>query len=114
MTALQVHALLQSDPNVIMIDARATGEYTGAIAAGTSVGHVPGAFSVPDDGSAANQLYKIPDKTRPYICYCDTTACTHGMNVAAIMIAAGYTNVTYMLDGIAGWTAAGYGLVTGG
>jgi len=97
-----------------MIDARADGEYTGVVAAGASVGHVPGAYSVPDIGNAADQLYKFPDKTRPYICYCDTAACTHGMNVASIMIAAGYTNVTYMSDGIAGWTGQGYSLVTGG
>jgi rhodanese-related sulfurtransferase len=106
--------LLLSDPGVIMIDARAYDEFTGAVAAGASVGHVPGAFSVPDDGNAAAQLYKFQDKTRTYICYCNTAACTHGMNVAAIMIAAGYTNVTYMLDGIAGWTAQGYTLVKGG
>jgi rhodanese-related sulfurtransferase len=105
--------LLLSDPRVIMIDARAFDEYTGTVAAGVSVGHIKGAFSIPDDGNAAAQLYKIPDKTRTYITYCDTASCTHGMNVASIMIEAGYTNVTYMLDGIAGWTALGYPLVTG-
>ena len=106
--------MLLSDPSVIMIDARASDEYTGVVAAGVSMGHIKGAFSAPDDGNAAAQLYKFPDKTRPYICYCDTASCTHGMNVASIMIAAGYTNVTYMLDGIAGWSALGYPLVTGG
>jgi rhodanese-related sulfurtransferase len=114
LTAKQVHALLQSDPSIIIIDARATDEYTGAVAAGDSVGHIRGAYSVPDDGNAAKQLYKFPDKTQSYICYCDTAACTHGMNVASIMSAAGFTNVTYMSDGIAGWTAQGYSLVTGG
>jgi len=53
LTAQQVHALLLSDPNVVIIDARATDEYTGAVAAGASVGHIPGAYSVPDDGNAA-------------------------------------------------------------
>jgi rhodanese-related sulfurtransferase len=114
LTAQQVYPLIQSNPNIIIIDARATGEYTGAVTAGVSVGHLPGAYSVPDDGSAAQQLYKFPDKTLPYICYCDDAACAHGSNVASIMAAAGYTNVTYMSDGIAGWTAQGYSLVTGG
>jgi rhodanese-related sulfurtransferase len=114
LTSQQVYPLIQSNPNIIIIDARATGEYTGAVTAGVSVGHLPGAYSVPDDGSAAQQLYKFPDKTLPYICYCDDAACAHGSNVASIMVAAGYTNVTYMSDGIGGWTAQGYSLVTGG
>ena len=114
LTSQQVYPLIQSNPNIIIIDARATGEYTGAVTAGVSVGHLPGAYSVPDDGSAAQQLYKFPDKTLPYICYCDDAACAHGSNVASIMILAGYTNVTYMSDGIGGWTAQGYSLVTGG
>ncbi len=97
-----------------MIDTRGTGEYTGAVAAGTGVGHIPGAYSIPDTGNAAGQFYQIPDKTRPYICYCDSATCSHGMNVASIMIAAGYTNVTYMSDGIGGWLANGYSLVTTG
>jgi rhodanese-related sulfurtransferase len=106
--------LLQSNPSVVIIDTRATDEYTGVVAAGASVGHLPGAYSVPDDGNAAEQLYRFPDKTLPYICYCDTAACTHAWDVASIMSAAGYTNVTYMLGGIALWTAQGYSLVTGG
>ena len=114
LTAQQVHALLQSDPSVVIIDARAIDEYTGVVAAGASVGHILGAYSVPDDGNAAMQLYRFPDKTLPYICYCDTAACAHAGNVATIMILAGYTNVTYMSGGIAVWTAQGYSLVTGG
>ena len=114
LTAQQVHTLLQSNPSVVMIDTRATEEYTGAVAAGASVGHIHGAYSIPDDGNAAGQLYRFPDKTLPYICYCDTAACAHAGNIATIMILAGYTNVTYMSDGIAGWTAQGYSLVTGG
>jgi rhodanese-related sulfurtransferase len=113
MTAQQVHAFLQSDPSVVIIDTRATDEYTGVVAAGASVGHIPGAYSVPDDGNAAAHLNRFPDKTLPYICYCDTAACAHAGNVATIMILAGYTNVTYMSGGIALWTAQGYSLVTG-
>ena len=106
--------MIQSNPSIMIIDARVTDEYTGAVAAGASVGHIPGAYSVPDVGNAADQLSKFPDKTRPYICYCDTAACTHGWHVATILYAAGYTNVTYMSDGIAGWTAQSYSLATGG
>jgi 3-mercaptopyruvate sulfurtransferase SseA len=113
LTAQQVHALLQSNPSVIIIDTRSTEEYTGVVAAGASVGHIPGAYSVPDVGNVAEQLYRFPDKTRLYICYCDTAACSHAWTVASIMSAAGYTNVTYMSDGIAGWTAQGYSLETG-
>ena len=114
LTAQQVYVLLQSNPSIVIIDTRATGEYTGVVAAGASVGHIPGAYSVPDVGNAAEQLYRFTNKTQPYICYCDTALCSHAWNVASIMTAAGYTNVTYISDGIAGWTAQGYSLIIGG
>ena len=114
LTAVQVHTLIQTNPSVIIIDARAADEYTGKVKAGTSVGHVPGAYSVPDTGNITDQLYRFPDKTRPYICYCDSATCTHASSVALMLMSSGYTNVTIMQDGIGGWTADGYTLVTGG
>ena len=113
LTAQQVHALIQSDPSVVILDARGNAEYTGALPTSVSVGHIPGAYNNPDDGNAASQFYRFPEKNRPYICYCNQVTCSHAFNLASLMSASGYTNVTYMPGGVLEWAAQGYPFETG-
>ena len=113
LTAQQVHALIQSDPSVVILDARGNAEYTGALPTSVSVGHIPGAYNNPDDGNASSQFYRFPEKNRPYICYCNQVTCSHAFNLASLMSASGYTNVTYMPGGVLEWAAQGYPFETG-
>ena len=112
LTAQQVYAYLQSDPSVVMIDTRGNLEYTGVQDTPVSVGHIPGAYNLTDDGTA-DQLYRLPEKDRPYITYCNGIPCDHARSLAQIMSTSGYTNVTYMTDGVVDWASQGYTFETG-
>lgn len=111
LTPAEVYQLLMSDPSIIMLDTRIYGEYTGELPPG--YGHISGAFNLVDDTTLEANLWRFPDKNRPYICYCNVPACYHGWFVATKMWALGYTNVTHMPAGVEGWVAAGYPFTMG-
>ena len=69
-------------------------------------GVVPGAVLLTDSESFA--LTELPaDKAKPLVFYCANTRCGASHHAASKAIAAGYTNVKVMPDGIAGWVKAG-------
>lgn len=67
------------------------------------MGVIPGAVLLGDD-SIANLP---PDRSRPLVFYCANEACRSSDEAAARAIAAGYTRVKVLPQGIAGWVKAG-------
>ncbi|HET9991987.1 MAG TPA: rhodanese-like domain-containing protein [Kofleriaceae bacterium] len=69
-------------------------------------GVVPGAVLLTDSESFA--LTELPtDKAKELVFYCANTHCGASHQAASKAIAAGYTNVKVMPEGIAGWVKAG-------
>jgi rhodanese-related sulfurtransferase len=68
------------------------------------MGVIPGAVLLTDMDS----LDKLPsDKASPLVFYCANTSCGASHHAAEKAIAAGYTRVKVLPDGIAGWVKAG-------
>jgi rhodanese-related sulfurtransferase len=71
------------------------------------VGVVPGAWLL-DASSKYDVAKTLPaDKKTPLVFYCANTMCTASHAAAERAIAAGYTDVGVMVDGIFGWRKAG-------
>jgi rhodanese-related sulfurtransferase len=68
------------------------------------MGVIPGAVLL-RDMDAVDQL--PPDKTASLVFYCANTACGASHQAADAAIAAGYTHVKVLPEGIAGWVKAG-------
>ena len=68
------------------------------------MGVIPGALLL-RDMDAVDQL--PADRTRGLVFYCANTACGASHEAAERAIAAGYTHVRVLPDGIAGWVKAG-------
>lgn len=69
-------------------------------------GVVPGAVLLTDSDSFA--LTELPtDKSKELVFYCANTHCGASHHAASKAIAAGYSNVKVMPEGIAGWVKAG-------
>jgi rhodanese-related sulfurtransferase len=73
----------------------------------TKFGVIPGAqlLSSDDDYNVAATL--PAKKTDPLVFYCANTRCMASHEAARRAVGAGYTDVSVMADGIAGWKAAG-------
>jgi len=68
------------------------------------MGVIPGAVLLTDMDSIGN----LPaDKAKRLVFYCANTACSASHYAAEKAIAAGYTRVKVLPDGIAGWVKAG-------
>jgi rhodanese-related sulfurtransferase len=68
------------------------------------MGVLPGALLLTD----MDAIGELPaDKAKPLVFYCANTACSASHYAAEKAIAAGYTHVQVMPDGIAGWVKAG-------
>jgi rhodanese-related sulfurtransferase len=68
------------------------------------LGVIPGAVLLTN----ADSLDQLPaDRTRNLVFYCTNTACGASHYAAEKAIAAGYTHVNVLPDGIAGWVKAG-------
>jgi len=82
-----------------IIDVRYTGDY--------HRGHIKGAVSLP-----FYRLDKIDlPKDRPIVTYCSGIGCSLSMDATAKLTQMGYTNVRYLLGGIAEWELKGYPIV---
>jgi rhodanese-related sulfurtransferase len=68
------------------------------------MGVIPGAVLL-RDLDAIDQL--PPDKATGLVFYCTNSACRASHEAAEKAIAAGYTHVRVLPDGIAGWVKAG-------
>jgi len=70
-------------------------------------GVIPGAHLLASDNDY-NVAATLPaDKSDPLVFYCANTHCMASHQAARRATSAGYTNVSVMADGIAGWKAAG-------
>lgn len=68
------------------------------------LGIIPGAVLLPSMDAIDN----LPaDKSRQLVFYCANTACTASHHAASKAMAAGYTRVKVLPEGIAGWIKAG-------
>ena len=98
-------AWIDKDMPHVLLDARRPAELQS--------GFIKGAVSMPFDKLAA-ALPSFPDKSlRPPIMVYDGENGALAWAVAKRINAAGYVNVTVVTDGLKGWQAAGYPLVTG-
>jgi rhodanese-related sulfurtransferase len=71
-----------------------------------NMGVIPGAVLLSDfDAFTPTEL--PADKAAPLVFYCANTSCGASHHAAAKALAAGYTNVKVLPDGIAGWVKAG-------
>jgi rhodanese-related sulfurtransferase len=69
-----------------------------------NMGVIPGAVLLPD----ADSLAGLPaDRTRRLVFYCVNPACRSSEHAAQQALAAGYSRVHVLPDGIAGWVKAG-------
>ncbi len=87
---------------IVVIDARAAGEY--------ETGHIAGAINVPYEGLAEHYdrlSQKVPlDAT--VVCYCRSVTCDDSENLAREMKFMGYRNVVTYKGGWDEWSQAGY------
>jgi rhodanese-related sulfurtransferase len=95
-------AALKADPNshVVVLDANIEPTRD-------KYGVIPGALLLPsyDNYDIATEL--PPAKNAKLVFYCANTRCMASHGAALRAVAAGYTDVSVMADGIMGWDAAG-------
>ena len=93
-------AMIQSSPNLLVVDVRTPEEY--------AQGHLQGAINIP--------LSDLPlrigglDPNRPILVYCQTGY--RSAQASAILVKAGFTQVYNMDGGITAWINSGYPTVT--
>lgn len=92
------YAMLESNPEVILVDVRTESEYLS--------GHIEGAILLPLDTIETNAGDLIPDKTATYIVYCRSG--NRSAQAVDILLELGYQNL-YDLGGIIYWP---YDIVT--
>jgi len=115
-TATELHELLQSGQDVLVID-------TMPFEASFKKNHIPGAkqflFPVPDmnewdlaetDGKSLKDYEKLlgANKDRKIVIYCGFVKCTRSHNGAVWAKKLGYTNVSRFAGGIFAWKGADY------
>ena len=94
------NAMIQSSPNLLVVDVRTPQEY--------AQGHLKGAVNIP--------LSDLPvqigglDRNRPILVYCHTGV--RSAQAATMLVNAGFTQVYDMEGGLTAWINAGYPTVT--
>jgi rhodanese-related sulfurtransferase len=94
------NALIQSSPNLLVVDVRTPQEY--------AQGHLKGAINIP--------LSDLPlqigglDQSRPILVYCQTGV--RSAQAATMLVNASFTQVYDMEGGLTAWINAGYPTVT--
>jgi rhodanese-related sulfurtransferase len=73
----------------------------------TSEGVIPGATILASSSDYVVAQTLPQDKTSNLVFYCANEACSASHNAAKRAVSAGYTNVSVLADGIAGWRKAG-------
>lgn len=106
-TTLDDAKALFDSGQALFVDARHREDYAAE--------HIPGALSLYVD--EVNALYAgvlgaIP-KDRTIVTYCSDAQCEAAVQLADALIARGHTRVFILLDGLPGWTGAGYPTRTG-
>ncbi len=94
LTLDDLKALVVSEPDSIIIDARGPKAF--------SAGHIPSAINIPGWDIETN-LYKVPDKEKMIICYCDGSGCSVSYLLADVLKKRGYVKVAVYDGGIRDW-----------
>lgn len=95
-----VHRMIEDEDDLTLIDTRSVDEY--------AVSHLPTALSMPICG-VKNFIDRLPeDKDQALVFYCGWSGCVMSARALDAAAQAGYGNIEVMLEGVAGWTEAGY------
>jgi len=96
--AEQLVDLVESLPNLVMIDARKSSDY--------SKGHIEGAVSLPNTETDNTSLAKvIPSKDTPVLFYCNGEKCGRSVVSAKTALSAGYKEIYWFRGGMEEWVA---------
>ena len=95
---------MDEDPNVLVIDVRTAGEFTGAM------GHIEGALNL-EAGNLHQKLLALGDKLDPYkgeqiIVACRTQ--NRSPRAARLLYQSGFGKLAILDGGMVGWEKAGY------
>ena len=93
-------AMIQSSPNLVILDVRTADEY--------AQGHLKGAINIPLSDLPV-QIGEL-DRNRPILIYCRTGV--RSAQASTILVNAGFTQVYDMEGGLNAWINAGYPTVT--
>jgi len=98
--------VLMKNPEVLVVDARDEPDFRQE--------HIPGAISLPYHGFSADFPWfsESVAKDRPLLIYCYGTDCGLSARVGKRLLVYGYTDITILRKGIAGWKAANLPLET--
>lgn len=88
-----------ADGTTVVIDAQGDGGYGRA--------HIPGSIDVDLDHALEQAADVIPDTSSPVIVSCTDEQCQGSEFVGAVLVRAGYTNVSRFPGGVAEWAASG-------
>ncbi len=103
-SAEDVIDLVESRPDLVIIDARKASDYR--------KGHIEGAINLPNTETNAETLAKVlPSKDTPVLFYCNGIRCGRSVESAQIALKAGYTQVYWFRGGIQEWEAKGLPVV---
>ncbi len=93
---------LAEDPGTLLLDARSAAEF--------SLGHLPGALSLPvgDFASAWPALRARLQEAGRVVVYCSNPDCHDSLLVAGRLLAAGQKNLLLFRGGIEEWSSRGY------
>jgi rhodanese-related sulfurtransferase len=95
-------------PNLMIIDVRDSASYT--------IGHLPNATNIPyTDDFAFNETIRSVlsgKENSEIVVYCAGGGCELSSMASSVLIENGFTKVYWMPDGLSGWAAAGYLVVT--
>ena len=101
----QLKSMLDSKQTMMLIDARAAGEYQEA--------HIDGAVSIPEKVFNENAALLPNDRNALLVLYCNGTKCGKSKKAAIKAAAMGYTNILVYGDGFPVWEEKGYKIVPG-
>jgi len=100
-TAEDLIALVDSTPNVVLVDSRIRGD--------RKQGFVEGSISLPDIDTNCTTLAKnIASKESSVLFYCNGIKCGRSANAIAIAITCGYHNTYWFRGGFDEWQTKGY------
>ena len=99
-SAENVIELFDKHPDLVLIDARKSGDHT--------KGYIEGSVALPNTDTTAESLAKhIKTKSTPVVFYCNGVKCGRSVESSKIAIAAGYSKIYWFRGGWEEWTKKG-------
>ena len=104
-SADDVIALVQTNPNLTIVDNRAVADY--------EAGHIEGAVHLVDSDITNETILAriVKSKNAPVLFYCNGVKCGRAANATTKAVSWGYTRVYYYALGMAQWKERGLPLV---